>query len=217
MVVVLLGPPGAGKGTQAVGLAGKLGLAHVASGDLFREAVAAGTPLGRQARPYMERGELVPDELAVGLVLERLAQPDCQAGAVLDGFPRTAPQAEALDRALAAQGRQVEVVLLLDVPDATILERLTGRRICRDCQAPYHIVFNPPAQAGVCDRCGGPLYQREDDREETVRHRLEVYHAQTAPLISYYRQRGLLRRVDGAGEIEVVGARLVEALGRGAV
>lgn len=217
MVVVLLGPPGAGKGTQAVGLAGKLGLAHIASGDLFRGAVAAGTPLGRQARPYMERGELVPDELAVGLVLERLAQPDCQAGAVLDGFPRTAPQAEALDRALAAQGRQVEVVLLLDVPDATILERLTGRRICRDCQAPYHIVFNPPAQAGVCDRCGGPLYQREDDREETVRHRLEVYHAQTAPLISYYRQRGLLRRVDGAGEIEVVGARLVEALGRGAV
>lgn len=216
MIVVLLGPPGAGKGTQAEGLAAGLGLVHVASGDLFREALAAQTPLGRQAQQYMERGELVPDDLTVRMVLERMAQPDCQAGVVLDGFPRTVAQAEALDQALAAQGRQVDAVLLLAVPDEVVLERLTGRRICRDCQAPYHVLFNPPAEAGRCDRCGGPLYQRDDDREETVRRRLEVYQAQTAPLISYYRQRGLLREVDGSGDLETVAARLRQALASGA-
>ncbi len=213
MVVILLGPPGAGKGTQAARLAKRLGLAHVASGDLFREAVAAQTPLGIKAQGYMERGELVPDEIVVAMILERLAQPDCRQGAVLDGFPRTVAQAEALEEALAAQGKEVDVVLLAHVPDEVVLERLTGRRICRNCQAPYHMTFNPPTREGICDRCGGVLYQRDDDREETVRHRLRVYREQTAPLIAYYRRQGLLREVDGVGEVEEVGERLLRALG----
>ncbi len=212
MVVILLGPPGAGKGTQAARLAERLGLAHVASGDLFREAVAAQTPLGQKAQGYMERGELVPDEIVVAMVLERLTRPDCRRGAILDGFPRTVAQAEALERDLSAQGKKADAVLLVNVPDEVVLERLTGRRICRNCQAPYHLTFHPPAQEGVCDRCGGALYQRDDDREETVRHRLRVYWEQTAPLISYYRQKRLLREVDGVGEVEEVGERLLRAL-----
>ncbi len=212
MVVILLGPPGAGKGTQAARLAERLGLAHVASGDLFREAVAARTPLGQKAQGYMERGELVPDEIVVAMVLERLTRPDCRRGAILDGFPRTVAQAEALERDLSAQGKKVDAVLLVNVPDEVVLERLTGRRICRNCQAPYHLTFHPPAQEGICDRCGGVLYQRDDDREETVRHRLRVYWEQTAPLISYYRQKRLLREVDGVGEVEEVGERLLRAL-----
>lgn len=212
MVVILLGPPGAGKGTQAARLAERLGLAHVASGDLFREAVAAQTPLGQKAQGYIERGELVPDEIAVAMVLERLAQPDCRRGAILDGFPRTVAQAEALEEALSAQGKKVDAVLLVRVPDEVVLERLTGRRICRNCQAPYHLTFHPPAQEGICDRCGGVLYQRDDDREETVRRRLQVYWEQTAPLISYYRRKQLLREVDGVGEVEEVGERLLRAL-----
>ena len=216
MIVVLMGPPGAGKGTQAARLAERQGAAHVASGDLFREALAAGTPLGQQAKGYMERGELVPDDLVVKMVLERLARPDCDRGVILDGFPRTAAQAEALDEALAAQERRVDAALLLDVPAEAILERMTGRRICRQCQAPYHIKFNPPARAGVCDRCGGPLYQRDDDREDTVRRRLAVYQEQTLPLASYYRQRGILRQVDGLGEVDEITERLMRALGAGA-
>lgn len=212
MVVILLGPPGAGKGTQAARLAERLGLVHVASGDLFREAVAAQTPLGQKAQGYMERGELVPDEIVVAMVLERLAQSDCHRGAVLDGFPRTVAQAGALDEALSAQGKKVDAVLLLHVPDEVVLERLTGRRICRNCQAPYHITFHPPAQEGICDRCGGVLYQRDDDREETVRHRLQVYREQTAPLISYYHQKQVLHKVDGVGEVEEVSERLLRAL-----
>ncbi len=215
MIVVLMGPPGAGKGTQAVRLAEKLAVAHVASGDLFREAIAAGTPLGVQAQGYMGRGELVPDDIAVRMVFERLAQPDCDRGVVLDGFPRTDAQAAALDAALQAEGRQVDAALLLDVPEEAILERMTGRRICRQCQTPYHIKFNPPARAGECDRCGGELYQRDDDREETVRKRLEVYQAQTLPLASYYRARSILRQVDGVGDLDEVTARLVKALGTG--
>ncbi len=208
MVVVLMGPPGAGKGTQAAALAGRFGVAHVASGDLFREAIAADTPLGREARAYIERGELVPDEIVVRMVLERLSRPDCARGVILDGFPRTIGQAEALDRALEAQGKRVDTVIELVVPDTVILERLTGRRVCRNCQAPYHIRFNPPARDGICDRCGGPLEQREDDREETVRRRLEVYREQTAPLREFYAQRGLLHTVDGTGEVDEVLARL---------
>jgi adenylate kinase len=198
MIVVLMGPPGAGKGTQAERLASQLALAHVASGDLFREAIAAGSPLGR----------LVPDEIVVQMVLERLKQPDCARGVILDGFPRTVAQAEALEQALQAEGKQVDLVVELVVPEAVILERLTGRRTCRHCQAPYHVRFNPPTQPGLCDRCGEPLEQREDDREETVRHRLEVYQRQTAPLRAFYAERGLLHEVDGTGEVEEVAARL---------
>jgi adenylate kinase len=215
MIVVLLGPPGAGKGTQAARLAERQGVAHVASGDLFREALAAGTSLGRKAQGYMGRGELVPDDIVVEMVLERLARPDCERGVILDGFPRTATQAEALDKALAAQGRQVDVALAIDVPEAAILERMTGRRICRECQAPYHIKFNPPAREGRCDRCGGVLYQRDDDREETVRHRLAVYEKQTLPLVSYYRQQGILHQVDGLGGVDEVTEQLVKSLGVG--
>lgn len=215
MIVVLMGPPGAGKGTQAARLAERLAVAHVASGDLFREALAAGTPLGRQAQVYMGRGELVPDDIVVQMVLERLARPDCQRGVVLDGFPRTAAQAEALAAALAAQGRRVDAALLIEVPDAAILERMTGRRICRQCQAPYHVRFNPPARAGICDRCGGELYQRDDDREETVRKRLEVYREQTLPLVAYYRDQGVLQEIDGLGGLDEVTQRLLGALGPG--
>jgi adenylate kinase len=216
MIVVLMGPPGAGKGTQAGRLAERQSVAHVASGDLFREALAAGTPLGQQAKGYMDRGELVPDDIVVKMVLERLAKPDCDRGVILDGFPRTAAQAEALDGALAAQGRRVDAALLMEVPEAAILERMTGRRICRNCQAPYHIKFNPPAREGVCDRCGGALYQRDDDREETVRHRLQVYQQQTLPLVSYYRQHKILRQIDGLGEVDEITSRLVRALAAGA-
>ncbi len=212
MVVVLLGLPGAGKGTQAARLAERLGLAHVASGDLFREALAEGTPLGLQAQAYMERGDLVPDEIVVRMVLERIGRPDCAGGVVLDGFPRTSAQAEALDTALAAGGRAVTAVLKVVVPDPVVLERLTGRRVCRNCQAPYHVRFRPPAREGVCDLCGGELYQREDDREETVRRRIEVYREQTAPLEAYYRERGLLREVDGNGSVDMVTERLLQAL-----
>lgn len=215
MIVVLMGPPGAGKGTQAARLAERLAVAHVASGDLFREAVAAGTPLGIQAQTYMDRGELVPDDVVVQMVLERLARPDCRRGVILDGFPRTAAQAEALAAALAVQGRRVEAALLIEVPDAAILERMTGRRICRQCQAPYHVKFNPPARPGVCDRCGGELYQRDDDREETVRKRLEVYRAQTLPLVAYYRAQGVLHEIDGLGGLDEVTAWLLAALGPG--
>jgi len=212
MIVVLLGPPGAGKGTQAARLAEGQGVAHVASGDLFREALAAGTPLGRKAQGYMERGELVPDDIVVEMVLERLAKPDCDRGVILDGFPRTATQAEALDKALAAQERQVDAALVIEVPEVAILERMTGRRICRECQAPYHIKFNPPAREGHCDRCGGMLYQRDDDCEETVRHRLAVYEQQTLPLVSYYRQQDILRQVDGLGSVDEVTDLLLRAL-----
>lgn len=212
MIVVLMGPPGAGKGTQAVRLAQRLGLTHVASGDLFREALAAGTPLGLQAKSYMERGELVPDAVVVEMVLERMGRPDCAQGVVLDGFPRTSAQAQALDGALQAQGMRVAAALNLAVPEEELLGRLTGRRICRDCQAPYHVRFNPPLREGVCDRCGGELYQRADDSEATVRRRLEVYQEQTAPLIAYYRGQGLLREADGLGPVDVVTERLVLAL-----
>lgn len=204
MRLVFLGPPGAGKGTQARALAQEWGVPHIATGDMLRDAAAAGTPLGRQARAFMERGALVPDDVIIGLIAERLGEPDAKRGFVLDGFPRTIPQAEALDRLLAERDQGLDRVIYFDVPEDELLRRLTGRRSCPACQATYHLTANPPRRAGVCDRCGADLVQRPDDREETVRTRLKVYAEQTAPLLEHYRGRGVLVTVAGAGPIEVV-------------
>jgi adenylate kinase len=209
--LVFLGPPGAGKGTQARELAQEWGVPQIATGDMLREAVAAGTPLGREARRYMDQGALVPDDVIVGLIGERLAQPDAKKGFVLDGFPRTIPQAEALERLLADRGIGLDRAIYFDVPEAELVRRLTGRRLCRSCQTPYHVVSAPPRREGICDRCGGQLYQRDDDSEATVRHRLGVYQTQTAPLLDYYRRRGLLSGVSGEGSIDTVRASVRRA------
>lgn len=211
--IVLLGPPGAGKGTQADLLSQKLGVPHVSSGDLFRDHLKRQTQLGQLAKAYMDRGELVPDEVTIGMIKERLAQPDCAGGVILDGFPRTVPQADALDRVMAEQGKAISCVPYIKVRDEVLLERLTARWTCRNCQAVYNMLARPPRQAGVCDACGGELYQRADDTPETQRHRIEVYNQQTAPLIAYYRQRGLLVEVDGEQDIEGVKQALFRAVG----
>ena len=211
MYLVLLGPPGAGKGTQAERLEKELKLPHVASGDLFRENLKNKTELGLLAKEYMDKGDLVPDDVTIAMVRERLQRSDCEQGAVLDGFPRTQAQAQSLDRMLADMGRKLDGVLSIQVPDEELVRRLSGRWICRQCQSPYHTIFSPPAKEGVCDACGGALYQRDDDKPETVRARLKVYYQQTAPLIDYYRQAGLLVEVNGAGDIETVSAALLEA------
>ncbi len=213
MRVVFLGPPGAGKGTQGRALAREWGVPHVATGDMLREAVAAGTPLGRQARERMDRGALVPDDVMVGLVGERLGQPDAQRGFILDGFPRTLAQAEALERILKDVDRPLDRAVYFDVPEPELVRRLTGRRVCGSCQATYHLDSAPPRQPDVCDRCGGRLWQREDDSEATVRTRLRVYAEQTAPLLDYYRARGLLATVRGEGPIEEVRAAVRQAVG----
>lgn len=209
---ILLGAPGAGKGTQAAMLIVALGIPHVASGDLFREHLGKGTELGLLARQYMDEGKLVPDDVTVRMVLERLAQPDCAKGAILDGFPRTIAQAQALERALAENGRRIQAALHIRVSTEELLRRSGGRYTCKNCGAVYHMVFDPPKQPGVCDRCGGPLYQRPDDTPETAKKRLDVYFEQTAPLIQYYRQQGLLREIDGEQPIEAVYAALLKAI-----
>ena len=211
--VVLMGAPGAGKGTQAATLAQKLGLLHLATGDLFREAVGKGTELGRQAKAYMDRGTLVPDELTIALVEERLAKTDAANGAVLDGFPRTLEQARALDQALARRGETVEEAVNIEVSEEAVVARLAGRCLCRQCQASYQVLHNPPKQTGKCDVCGGELYQRTDDKPETVRARLEVYRNMTAPLIEYYRQAGKLATANGEQDIEAVQMEILEVLG----
>ena len=202
--VIFLGPPGAGKGTQASRLAQEWGVPHVATGDMLREAAQNGAPLGLEAKRYMDRGALVPDEVVIGLVDERLAQTDAARGWVLDGFPRTAPQAEALGQRLDRRGLELDRVIFFRVSREELLRRLTGRRVCRDCGTAFHLVFNPPATADRCDRCGGPLYQRADDAESAVAHRLEVFATQTAPLLDYYRQRNILTEVAGEGTVEQV-------------
>lgn len=211
--VVLLGPPGAGKGTQAKLLQEKFAACQVSTGDILRKAVAEQTPLGKQASDYINRGALVPDSVIVNLVAERLKQKDCEPGFILDGFPRTIPQAESLDAILKKMGLNLNCVLSVQVPEEIIIERLAGRRTCKNCGALSHVVFKPQKRAGVCDRCGGELYQRDDDREETVANRLKVYDSQTAPLISYYRERGLLSEIDGVGEIDEIRSRVTQALG----
>jgi len=214
LYIILLGPPGAGKGTQAAYVARKLGLVHVASGDLFRQALKRGDDLARQAESYMEKGMLVPDELTVRMVLERLSAPDSEAGVVLDGFPRNLKQAEALDENLARKGRAIDGVVYIKVSEEELVRRLSGRWICRRCQAPYHATDSPPKVWGRCDRCGGELYQRSDDTPGTVKKRLEVYATETAPLIDYYTEAGKLVEVDGEGSAEAVGERIMAALKR---
>jgi adenylate kinase len=212
--IVLLGAPGAGKGTQAAALAEHLGLAHVSSGDLFRYNLSQGTELGILAKSYMDKGALVPDHVTISMVMDRLDRGAQQSerGAILDGFPRTLPQAKALDEALAEQGLAVEVVPLIAVGDEEVMGRLTGRRVCRNCGATYHLIFKPPSAEGVCDACGGELYQRADDSPDTVRHRLYTYYKETGPLIGYYYAKDLLVEVDGEQAIAQVQADLRAAV-----
>jgi len=211
--VAFLGPPGAGKGTQARDLAREWGVPHLATGDMLREAVTAGTPLGLDAKRYMDQGALVPDEIIIGAMAERLGARDAVKGFILDGFPRTIAQAEALARLLKDLGQTLDAVVYFDVSEPELLRRLTGRRVCRACGHPYHLTSSPPKRAGVCDTCGGELYQREDDREDTVRNRLEVYRRQTAPLLDYYRQRNLLATVPGQGAIPAIRDAVRTAVG----
>ena len=213
--VIFLGPPGAGKGTQAQELAREWGVPHIATGDMLREAVAAKTALGLEAKRHMDSGGLVPDDVVIGLVGERLAQPDAKAGCVLDGFPRTVAQAEALDALFARAGIALDRVIYFDVPRSELLRRLTGRRVCRACGRTFHLVSAPPRVAGKCDDCGGELYQRADDSEATVATRLDVYQKQTAPLLDYYRGRRLLAEVAGEGPVAGVGEAIRRAMGQG--
>lgn len=209
--VIFLGPPGAGKGTQAQALASEWGVPHVATGDMLREAVAAKTPLGLEAKRHMDSGGLVPDEVVIGLVGERLAQPDAKAGVVLDGFPRTVAQAEALDALFARKGLSLDRVVYFNVSRDELLRRLTGRRVCRACGRTYHLVSAPPKVADKCDACGGELYQRVDDSEATVATRLDVYQKQTSPLLEYYRGRNLLAEVAGEGPVAGVAEAIRKA------
>jgi adenylate kinase len=211
--VVLLGPPGAGKGTQAKLLQDKFGVCQISTGDILRKAVTEQTPLGKEASQYINRGALVPDSVIVDLVAARLKEKDCEKGFILDGFPRTIPQAKSLDAILKQRGIGLNSVLSVQVPQDVVIERLAGRRTCRSCGALSHVTFSPPKKAGICDRCGGELYQRDDDREETIAHRLRVYDDQTAPLLDYYRGQGLLREIDGVGAVDEIRARVTAALG----
>ena len=212
MYIILLGAPGAGKGTQAVMLSEKLKLVQVASGDLFRQALRDETELGLKAKEYMDKGQLVPDEITIQMVMERLAAPDCRNGAILDGFPRNLSQAEALDKELEKQSKMIDKVVYIKVSEGELMKRLGGRWICRNCQTPYHEVDSPPKVAGVCDRCGGELYQRDDDNEETIKKRLKVYFAETSPLIDYYNRAGKLLEIDGEGSTDEVNRRIAAAL-----
>jgi len=208
MNLILLGAPGAGKGTQAERMVKRLGIPHVASGDLFREHLKQGTALGQLAKSYMDKGELVPDEVTIAMVRERLARPDCTPGVILDGFPRTIPQAEALGKVFADKGERINGVLYIKASAETLLARLSGRWICRANQHVFHMLYNPPRQPGMCDICGSELYQRDDDTRQTAQRRLQVYFEQTMPLIEYYRGRGLLVEVNGEKSIDEVEAEI---------
>jgi adenylate kinase len=212
MNVILLGPPGSGKGTQAQKIGERYHIPQISTGDILRSAVKERTPLGVEAQGYMDQGQLVPDEVVVGIVRERLMASDCNGGFILDGFPRTLPQAEALDVTLLEMKREIDHVISIEVDNEELLGRLTGRRTCRTCGTMYHLMFNPPKKDRICDKCGGELYQRDDDQEATIRARLQVYEEQTAPLIAYYRNKGLLRTIDGVGEIEEIFREIVKAI-----
>ena len=213
MNIIMLGAPGAGKGTQAKMIADKYGVPHISTGDIFRANIKNGTELGMEAKKYMDAGKLVPDELTVKILLDRVAQDDCKNGYVLDGFPRTIPQAEVLDQALTELGDQVDYAINVDVPDENIVNRMSGRRACLACGATYHIVHVPPKKEGICDRCGKELVLRDDDKPETVLNRLKVYHEQTQPLIEYYTKKGILKTVDGTIDMNDVFAAIVAILG----
>ena len=213
MKIIMLGAPGAGKGTQAIKIAEKYSIPHISTGDIFRTNIKNGTELGKKAKTYMDKGLLVPDELVVDLVVDRLNQDDCVNGCVLDGFPRTIPQAEALDKALTEMGASVDYAINVEVPDENIVKRMSGRRACLECGATYHIVHAPSKNEGVCDNCHGKLILRDDDKAETVQKRLNVYHEQTQPLIDYYTNKNILLTVDGTIDIEDVFAEIVRVLG----
>ena len=204
MNIVLMGLPGAGKGTQAEKIVEKYGIPHISTGDMFRAAIKDGTELGLKAKSFMDNGDLVPDEVTIGIVRERLSKEDCNKGFLLDGFPRTVAQAEALENILFDLGKKMDYVININVDKDILMERLTGRRICKECGATYHLVFNPPNEEGVCDRCGGELYQRADDNEETVQNRLDVNIKQTQPLLAYYEGKGYLKNIDGQQDIHIV-------------
>ncbi|MDH5203448.1 MAG: adenylate kinase [Nitrospirota bacterium] len=214
MRLVLLGAPGAGKGTQAKKLIEKYSIPQISTGDILRKAVADGTPLGKEAKSYMDKGELVPDSVVIGLVKERIAQDDCKKGYILDGFPRNTAQAEVLDKVLAEMGAPLDTALSVDVDKDVLMKRLTGRRTCKSCQQMYNVYFSPPKKEGVCDKCGGELFQRNDDKEETIKKRLDVYDAQTAPLMGYYKKKGILKSVMGLGDINEIFSKVCAALGK---
>ena len=213
MKIIMLGAPGAGKGTQAKQIADKYGIPHISTGDIFRANIKNGTELGKKAKEYMDQGALVPDELTCDLVMDRIAQDDAKNGFVLDGFPRTIPQAEALTAALEKIGQKMDFAIDVDVPDENIVNRMSGRRACLNCGATYHIVSIPPKQEGICDRCGSEIVLRDDDKPETVQKRLSVYHEQTQPLIGYYQKQGILQSVDGTVPMEEVFRSIVAILG----
>ena len=211
MDIILLGPPGSGKGTQAKMIAEKYKVKHISTGDILRENVRNGTPLGVEAKKFMDSGKLVPDSLLIDIIKDRLAKPDVKAGWMLDGYPRTTPQAEALDKILPGLGQKIDVVLNVDVPDAELIKRVTGRRMCK-CGTTYHVLFNPPKVAGKCDACGADLYQRQDDTEATVKERLTAYHAQTQPLIDFYNKRGIVANINGTGDIKAIFGNIAKVL-----
>ncbi|MBR5338256.1 MAG: adenylate kinase [Lachnospiraceae bacterium] len=213
MKIIMLGAPGAGKGTQAKMIADKYGVPHISTGDIFRANIKEGTELGKKAKTYMDQGLLVPDELVVDLVVDRVKNPDCAKGYVLDGFPRTIPQAECLDKALSEMNDSMDYAINIDVPDDNIITRMGGRRACVGCGATYHVVNIPPKKEGICDRCGGELILRDDDKPETVKKRLDVYHEQTQPLIDYYTKKGIIKDVDGTKPMDDVFNAIVKILG----
>lgn len=213
MKIIMLGAPGAGKGTQAKMIADKYQIPHISTGDIFRTNIKNGTELGKEAKKYMDQGLLVPDELTVKILLDRVAQPDCAKGYVLDGFPRTIPQAEVLDKALTELNDKIDYAINVDVPDENIVKRMSGRRACVACGATYHIEHIPPKKEGVCDKCGETLILRDDDKPETVLNRLKVYHDQTQPLIDFYTKKGVLKSVDGTVDMQDVFASIVAILG----
>lgn len=213
MRLVLLGAPGAGKGTQAKKLIDRFKIPQISTGDILRQNVADGTPLGKEAKSYMDKGELVPDRVVLGLVEDRLKKDDCKKGYILDGFPRNVAQAEALDKILKSLGMPLTAALSVDVPKGDLMKRLTGRRTCKSCQQMYNVYFSAPKKEGVCDKCGGVLFQRDDDKEETIKKRLDVYDAQTSPLIEYYKKSGILKSVAGVGSIDEIFTKVCSALG----